>query len=88
MDEDKSKLIDKIDINNNNLLKIIDYLQLIIKTSNNKVIKGIENEIVKMNDIINKNIKNTESIKNDILLMKNQVNKANKKNKTLIINFF
>ena len=88
MDEDKSKLIDEIDINNNNQLKIIDYLQLIIKTSNNKVIKGIENEIVKMNDIINKNIKNTESIKNDILLMKNQVNKANKKNKTLIINFF
>ena len=77
MEEDIFDLNSKIYSNNNNiLLGIIDELQQIINDSKENItIKRLNDIIIKMNNMINENKKNSELIRNDISKLYNQINK-------------
>ena len=77
MEQDIFNLNNKIYSNNNNiLLGIINDLQQIINNSkDNTIIKILSNIIIKMNNIINENKKNTELIRNEIYKLYEQMNK-------------
>ena len=67
MQADIFSLNDKIYSNNNILLEIVNDLnQLINYTKDNLIIKTLGNIIIKMNNMINENKKNTELLRNDI----------------------
>ena len=76
MEDDIFKLNNKIYSNNNNiLLNIINELQQTMKDSKEKLtIKRLSDIIIKMNNMINENKKNTELIRNDISKLYNQMN--------------
>ena len=62
--------------NNNILLEIIKDLQKIINDSkDNKIIKRLGDIIIKMNNIINENKKNTELIRKDISILYDKLSK-------------
>ena len=77
MNNDVFNLSQKIYTNNNNILiGIVDDLnQIINHLNNNPIIKRISDVIIKINYIINENRKNTESIRNDISKLYDQINK-------------
>ena len=77
MNQNMYNLNNKIYSNNNNLLlEIINDLQKVINNSHeNLTIKRIGDIMIKMNNIINENKKNTELIVNHISLLQNQINK-------------
>jgi len=77
MENDTFNLNNKIYSNNNNiLLGIINDLQQIINYSkDNKIIKRLGDIIIKMNNIINENKKNTELIRKDISILYEKLNK-------------
>ena len=68
MEHNIFNLNDKIYSNNNNiLLEIVNDLhQLMNYTKDNLIIKTLGNIIIKMNNMINENNKNTELLRNDI----------------------
>ena len=76
MEGDIFNLNNKIYSNNNNiLLGIINELHQTIKDSKEKLtIKRLSDIIIKMNNMINENKKNTELIRNDISKLYNQMN--------------
>ena len=77
MEENIFNLNNKIYSNNNNiLLGIINDLQQIINISkDNIIIKRLSDIIIKMNNIINENIKNTELIRKDISILYDKLSK-------------
>ena len=77
MEENLLNLYNKINSNNNNiLLSIINEIQQTIKDSKENItIKRLSDIIIKMNNMINENKKNTELIRNDISKLYNQINK-------------
>ena len=77
MEGDIFNLNNKIYSNNNNiLLGIINELHQTIKDSKENItIKRLSDIIIKMNNMINENKKNTELIRNDIPKLYNQINK-------------
>ena len=77
MEGDIFNLNNKIYSNNNNiLLGIINELHQTIKDSKENItIKRLSDIIIKMNNMINENKKNTELIRNDISKLYNQINK-------------
>jgi len=88
MEENLINLNNKIYSHNNNiLLGIINDLQQIINYSkDNLIIKRISDIIIKMNNIINENKKNTELIRNDNSKLYNQMNKKFDELKINILN--
>ena len=72
----------KIYSNNNNiLLSIINDLHQIMNSLNdNIIIKRLVDVINKMNNIINENRKNVESIKNDIKILLNKFDELKSNN--------
>ena len=76
MEENIFNLNNKIYSNNNILLSIINELQQIINDSKeNLTTKRLSDIIIKMNNMINENKKNSELIRNDISKLYNQKNK-------------
>ena len=77
MENEIFNLNNKIYSNNNNiLLSIIQELQQTINDSKeNKTIKRLSDIIIKMNNMIDENKKNTELIRNDISKLYEQMNK-------------
>ena len=77
MEGDIFNLIDKIYFNKNNILfSIINELQQTINDSKENItIKRLSYIIIKMNNMINENKKNTELIRNDISKLYEQMNK-------------
>ena len=88
MDDNNNNAINIININNNIHIIINDLKQIINFANDNSIVKGIEQAITKLNNIIDTNNKNDDSIKDEILKMENQVNKTNRINKTLNISIF
>ena len=88
MQTDIFNLNDKIYSNNNNiLLEIVNDLHKLIKHSkDNLIIKTLGNIIIKMNNMINENKKNTELIRNDISKLYTQMEKVNNKLNEIKIN--
>ena len=77
MEENLYTLNNKIYSNNNNILfEIINELQEIMKSFNNKIlIKRLSDIIIKMNNMINDNKKNFELILNQITMLQNRMDK-------------
>ena len=77
MERNLLDLNNKIYTSNNNILfNIIQELQQTINESKeNKTIQRLSEIIIKMNNIINENKKNTELIRNDISKLYKQMNK-------------
>ena len=88
MQSDLFNLNEKLYTNNNNiLLEIVDDLhQLMNNTKDNLIIKTLGNIIIKMNNMINENKKNTELIRNDISKIYSQINQLNSKFNEMKIN--
>ena len=76
MEENILNLNNKIYTNNNNILQgIIEEILQIINDSKDKfIIKRLADIIIKMNNIINENKKNTELIRNDIAKLAERMN--------------
>ena len=73
--------------NNNILLEIVNDLhQLMNYTKDNLIIKTLGNIIIKMNNMINENMKNTELIRNDISKIYTQMKQLNNKFNKVKIN--
>ena len=68
MEKDIMNLNDKIYSNMNYIfLEVVNDLQLLINNlKNDLIIKALEKEIIKINNLINENKKNNELIKNNI----------------------
>ena len=87
---DQFKLNNHLYLNNNNILsEIVKSLENIIKDINNhNIINRIKDIILKMNNLISDNKKNTKSIRDDIQALNNNINKQfeDLKNKNISIN--